>query len=265
VRRPGAVPADQVMKPSVPGGNRHTSPHVGPVLGPPVIALGYIRRSKESGARTVSLEDQRARIEAYCEERGWRLAEVLADDGVSGGRRERLERLAERVKATHARAIVVYHLDRFARDLAATLDYLRRFSRRGVELHVVGRGQVEADTATGFIVTAVEGLAAEHYRRVISEKTRDALARLRANGRRVSRFARYGYRLAPGRRLVVNPTEQVVLGKIVALRDQGFSLRAISRALATQGALARNGRPFGPSTLLGIVRNRTVPNTKHVR
>jgi len=156
----------------------------------------------------VSLEDQRARIEAYCEERRWRLAEVLADDGVSGGRRERLDRLAERVTATHARAIVVYHLDRFARDLAATLDYLRRFSRRGVELHVVGRGQVEADTATGFIVTAVEGLAAEHYRRVISEKTRDALARLRANGRRVSRFARYGFQLAPGRRLIVNPREQ---------------------------------------------------------
>jgi len=29
------------------------------------IALGYVRRSKESGARTISLEDQRARIEAY--------------------------------------------------------------------------------------------------------------------------------------------------------------------------------------------------------
>ena len=233
MRRSRGVPADQVMKSSVSGGNRPAAPHVGPVLGPPVIALGYVRRSKESGARSVSLEDQRARIEAYCEERRWRLAEVLADDGVSGGRRERLDRLAERVKATHARAIVVYHLDRFARDLAGTLDYLRRFSRRGVELHVIGRGQVEADTATGFIVTAVEGLAAEHYRRVISEKTRDALARLRANGRRVSRFARYGFQLAPGRRLVVNPTEQVVLSKIVALRDQGFSLRAISRALAT--------------------------------
>ena len=209
----------------------------------------------------MSLEDQRARIEAYCQEREWRLAEVLADDGVSGGRRERLERLAERVKATHARTIVVYHLDRFARDLAATLDYLRRFSRRGVELHVVGRGRVEADTATGFIVTAVEGLAAEHYRRVISEKTRDALARLRANGRRVSRFARYGYRLAAGRRPVVNPREQIVLGKIVVLRDRGVSLRAISRALATQGRLGPERRPFCPSTLLGIVLNRTVTNT----
>jgi hypothetical protein len=57
------------MKPSVSGSNGPAAPHVGPVLGPPVIALGYVRRSKESGARTVSLEDQRARIEAYCEER----------------------------------------------------------------------------------------------------------------------------------------------------------------------------------------------------
>src|SRR5438132_13401400 len=47
------------------------------------IALGDVRRSKESGARTISLEDQRARIEAYCRERRWSLAEVLADDGVS--------------------------------------------------------------------------------------------------------------------------------------------------------------------------------------
>jgi len=92
VRRLGGVPADQVLKPSVSGGNRPAAPHGGPVLGPP-IALGYVRRSKESGARTVSLEDQRARIEVYCQERGWRLTEVLADDGVSGGRRARLDRL----------------------------------------------------------------------------------------------------------------------------------------------------------------------------
>ena len=47
---------------------------------------------------------------------------------VGGG----LERLAERVKITGARAIVVYHMDRFARDLAATLDFIRRFARQGV-------------------------------------------------------------------------------------------------------------------------------------
>ena len=43
-------------------------------------ALGYIRRSKESTARTISLEDQRAMvgIADYCRAHGWPLAEVLA-------------------------------------------------------------------------------------------------------------------------------------------------------------------------------------------
>ena len=217
-------------------------------------AIGYVRRSKESGARTVSLEDQRERVAAYCLEHGWQLAEVLADDGVSGGRRERLDRLAERVRVTGARFIVVYHLDRFARDLAGTLDYLRRFARRGVELHVVGRGRVEADTAAGFIVTAVEGLAAEHFRRVISEKTRDALARLRAKGRRVSGHAPYGYRFGPEARVITDRNEQVTLSTIAALAREGLSLRAISRRLAERGRVARNGRPFAAQTLARLVR-----------
>ena len=51
---------------------------------------------------------------------------------MSGGQRESL---AERVNATRGRAIVAYHFDRFARDLAATLDYLRRFARHGVDLN----------------------------------------------------------------------------------------------------------------------------------
>jgi len=177
---------------------------------------------------------------------------------VSGGRRERLDRLTERVRVTGARALVVYHLDRFARDLAATLDYLRQFSRRGVELHVVGRGRIEADSATGFIVTAVEGLAAEHYRRVISEKTRDALARLRSQGRRVSRWAPYGWRLAPGGRLRPDPKEQVILGRIAALHASRLSLRGISRALAAQGIRARSGQPFAPKVLRTLVTNRPV-------
>src|SRR5262245_46206857 len=62
------------------------------------VAIGYTRRSKESGAHTVSLDDQRERIDAYCREHGWALAEVLVDDGVSGGRRERLDRIAAAVR-----------------------------------------------------------------------------------------------------------------------------------------------------------------------
>lgn len=51
------------------------------------------------------------------------------------------------------------------------LDTLHAFARRGVELHVVGRGKVEAATASGFLVTSIEGVVSEHFRRVVSEKT----------------------------------------------------------------------------------------------
>jgi site-specific DNA recombinase len=221
-------------------------------------ALGYVRRSKESSARTVSIEDQRARIADYCQTQGWQLIEIVTDDGVSGGRRERLARLAERVKATGVTFVVVYNLDRFCRDVAGMLDTLRAYARRGVALYVVGRGQIEVESASGFLTAGVEGLMAEHYRHVISEKTRDALARLRATGRRTSRFPPYGFRLAPGALLVPDPQEQVTLACIATLRASGLSLRAISQKLAAKGILARNGRPFAPMTLARLVTIRPV-------
>jgi site-specific DNA recombinase len=224
-----------------------------------VTALGYARRSKESGARTVSLEDQRERIAAYCTAQGWQLAEIVVDDGVSGGRRERLDRIAARVRATRARAVVVYHLDRFARDVAGLLDSVRGFSRRGVDLHVVGRGRVEVDSASGFLLTGVEGLMAEHYRRLIGEKTRDALARLRAAGRRYSGAPPYGYRLAGDNRGLEPDAAEQARVMLVRQLAPGRSLRVLAAELAARGVLARNGRPFAPMTLSRLVaaqRNR---------
>ena len=43
------------------------------------------------------------------------------------------------------------------------------------------------------------------------------------------------------------------------------SARALAPSdLPGPGVLAGNGHPFGPPMLIGIVRNRTVPNTKEV-
>lgn len=228
-----------------------------------MLALGYTRRSKESTARTVSLDAQRHAVADYCARQGWQLAEVLEDDGISGGRRERLERLAARVKATGARYVVVYHLDRFARDLAGMLDSLRRFARQGVELHVVGRGRVETDTAAGYLVAGVEGLMAEHYKKLVSEKTRDALARLRQQGRRFTRVAPYGYAFREGR-METETLEQAVLTRIGELRGLGHSLRRMAEALTAEGQLARGGAPFRASTLAVLVHRRSAVDSAAV-
>jgi DNA invertase Pin-like site-specific DNA recombinase len=50
-------------------------------------ALGYIRVSSEEQADSgLGVEAQRQRIAAYCAMKGLRLAEVLEDPGISGGK-----------------------------------------------------------------------------------------------------------------------------------------------------------------------------------
>ncbi len=223
-------------------------------------AIGYVRRSKESDTKTVSLEGQTEKITSYCNEKGLKLAELVTDDGVSGGDRDRLERLESVVRRHKAQAVVVYHLDRFARDVAALLDKLRAYRKRGIKLHVVGRGEIEVDSATGFLVTGVEGLMAEHYRRLIGEKTRDALARLKAKGRRFSRIVPYGYRITEdGVHLEADSDEQEVIEIIWTATG---SVRSISKELAARGIVSRNGKPFSSASLWRIVSNRPVRNIK---
>lgn len=48
-------------------------------------AIDYMRRSKETGARMVSLEEQAARIRAYCEAQRWALAELVTEARRAGG------------------------------------------------------------------------------------------------------------------------------------------------------------------------------------
>jgi DNA invertase Pin-like site-specific DNA recombinase len=221
------------------------------------VAVGYIRRSHESDARTVSLAAQRAAIEAYTRAQGWTLEGIVSDDGKSGGRRERLAILAERVKATGASRVVVFHLDRLARDIVATLDSIRAFAKKGIELHVPGRGVIEVQSATGFLTTSMEGMIAEHYRRLCAERTRSALGHLRSVGKRWTKTPRFGERWTQAGGVEPDPVEQAVIIKVQTLRAAGKSLRAISVELAAAGMLARSGRALSAETLASILRAAT--------
>lgn len=237
-----------------------------------MIALGYLRRSKESEKKdkrtgqvlekshVVSLETQAAAIRAYCATHGWTLIMLPPDDGVSGGQRNRLTRIEQAIQQSQAGAVVVYHLDRFARDLAALLDTLRAWRRRGVQLHVVGRGEYRGDTAATYLQTWAEGGIAEHYRLLVAEKTRDALAHLRSLGKRywgagICGQPPYGFRWTPAGGIEPEPREQATLATLHALaQENGHSLRALSRHLAAEGHLARSGRPFAPAMVRKLLR-----------
>ncbi len=221
-------------------------------------ALGYVRVSTEEQAREgVSLDAQRQSIEAHAEAQGWELVGIEADNGVSGKRmsnRPGLQRALRALKGHKADALLVVALDRLSRTTTDVLNIAARSEREGWQIHAA-QAQVDAGSAQGeFLLTLQAGLA-QLERRKIGERTRLALAELRRQGRRTSRFPPLGFKWVDGRREKVD-AEQRVLRRILRYRAQGLGKRRIAKALNAAGCMnPRTRGPWTPSTLAHVLRS----------
>lgn len=135
----------------------------------------------------------------------------------------------------------------------APLQSLDLLAKKGIELHVAGRGRMEKKRLAGYTEVGIGAFCAEFYRIQCSEKITDTLGRLKATGRQWSRIAPYGYQYVGG---TVQPHEgeQAVFSMARRLRGRKMSLQRISARLAARGFMARNGKAFGATRLAGILK-----------
>jgi len=174
-------------------------------------AIAYLRRSKKSDEKTVSLKEQEAAVLKYATLQSFTISRVVIDDGVSGGNRERYARIFQALEETGAKAVLCYHIDRFARDVAALLDNLEQFKKQGVELWTVGRGRIETARSDQLLMTGVEALVAEYQRKVSGEKTKAALMLLKRNDKRYSGKPPWGYRFMENEVIEIPEQQQALL------------------------------------------------------
>ena len=158
-------------------------------------AIGYIRRSKASDDRTISLLEQQRQVEDYCSRLGHEVAGTVVHDGVSGAKRARWDDIYRLLAETGSKVLVVYNQDRLARDGAGLMDNLTRISLElGIEVHEVGTGLMDIRKATAKFAIAVRGATDEFYRDLIREKTTDALRYKKSRNMRYNYKAPLGYR-----------------------------------------------------------------------
>jgi DNA invertase Pin-like site-specific DNA recombinase len=195
---------------------------------------GYIRVStEEQAAEGVSLDAQRAKLEAYATMRGLELVEIFVDAGVSAGKPlESRKGGADLLRALRRRknapkAVVALKLDRLFRNAGDCLATVEAWDRRGLALHLLDLGGSTLDTGSAmgrFFLTVMAG-AAELERNLTRERTADALAHKKARGERVGQVP-FGYQAA-GADLVEHDDEQRTIAEIRSMRADGLSLRAI--------------------------------------
>jgi site-specific DNA recombinase len=206
--------------------------------------VGYIRVSTDGQvADGVSLDAQREKIAAYCTLHGAELLDVPADEGISGKRadnRPGLQRalvLACKYKAV----LVVYSLSRLARSTRECLDLKDRLDRCGARL-VSLTENIETDTPGGELYFTIVAAFAQMERRMISERTKMALAHKRSRGERISGRLPVGYKLADdGVSLAHDPAGQHALAVLRSLRADGLSYARIVREMNARSIPAANG------------------------
>lgn len=217
------------------------------------LAVGYVRVSKadrdESNEKRASLsvEAQRAAIEAWAERTGRTIVGVFAEeDGeVSGDDPvDRSPALLEALGAIEdhgARWLVAVRRDRVARDVEKAGDVQRRLARLGARIVTPdGLGEQQESATTRFVWRIVDA-ANQFELELIRERTAEALAAKRAKGERVGTIP-YGKRLGAGKLLEDDPDEQKVIEEIVALNREGKTAARIARLLTRRRVRRRGGK-----------------------
>jgi len=178
-----------------------------------VRAALYARVSTHVGQNP---EMQLAELRAYCQRRGWEIAGEYVDVGISGAkeRRPELDRLLAECRRRRADAVVVYRYDRFARSLRQLVNALCDFDALGIQFVSLHEG-VDTSTPNGRLVFGIFASIAEFERELIRERVRSGMAAARARGARIGR-----------------PRKSLDANRIVDLRAQGASWRAIARELS---------------------------------
>lgn len=183
-----------------------------------VRAVGYVRVStKEQAISGLGLEAQVKAIEEECDRRGWLLASVEQDAGVSTRRAVMpgLERAIDACRGGEVSVLVVAKLDRLARSVGKFAAIVDLANKEGWDLVVLDPA-VDLTTPMGRAMAGVAAVFAQLERDLISQRTKDGLAISRAKG------------ILPGLRSTI---DERTVKRIVREYGKGKSLRSIAEGL----------------------------------
>lgn len=177
--------------------------------GQAVRAIGYLRVSTdEQAASGAGLDAQRRAVEAEAARRGW-MINLVVDGGYSAATLQRpgLAKVLEELDGRRASVLVVSKLDRLSRSVSDFSLLLDQARQRGWSVVCLDLG-VDTTTATGELLANIVCSTAQYERRLIGQRTKDALAARRAAGVKLGRprlldpavAAGSGRRVQPARR-----------------------------------------------------------------
>lgn len=146
----------------------------------------YARVSTSNSGQDPTMQTRE--LEEYCQHRGWDIAGVYVDVGVSGAKdsRPELNRLMADAHQRRFNAVLVWKLDRFGRSLRHLVNALAEFEALGVAF-ISLKDNLDLSTPAGRLMFQIIGAMAEFERSLIVERVKAGMRNARAKGKRIGR------------------------------------------------------------------------------
>ena len=170
---------------------------------------------------------QTRELEEYAQRRGWTIAGLYVDTGVSGSKvsRPELDRLMGDARRRRFDTVAVWKFDRMARSVSHLLRVLEEFRALNIDF-VSLTESIDTSSPLGKMIFTVLGAVAELERDLIRERVRAGLRNALAKGRTLGRP-----------RVAVDPLQ------VAARRAAGQSWGAIAAELGIGEGTARRACP----------------------
>jgi len=217
-------------------------------------AVGYYRYSSHRQGEQ-SIEGQQAAARRYAEENGLIIIHEYIDRAMTGRNDSRAE-FQQMLKDTgkdQFGTVIVWKVDRFGRNREEIAFNKHRCKKNGVK--VVYVAESIPDSPEGIILESVlEGMA-EYYSKQLSQNILRGIRASAEKGQSLGGNRPLGYMTGQDKRLIVDPDTAPTVRLIFDMYASGTSCAEIIRSLNAKGLRTIQGKPFGKSSILRILKN----------
>jgi DNA invertase Pin-like site-specific DNA recombinase len=197
----------------------------------------------EQSRSGAGLTAQREAILAECKRRGWTLVEIFEDCGYSAKdlKRPGVQAALDALEGGRADALCVAKLDRLSRSMLDFSAIMATATKQSWSLVALDCA-VDTTTPAGEAMANVLATFSQFERRLIGQRTRDALAVKKAQGVRLGR---------------PRTLSDDIVARIVKQRRRGQTLKAIADTLNEQEVpTAQGGRQWYPATVRAVLMSK---------
>jgi DNA invertase Pin-like site-specific DNA recombinase len=219
--------------------------------------IAYVRVSTAEQVDGFGLTVQRKAIADYAKVNGLRLLRTVSDEGISGSNgldaRKGLAEVLTVVESGQVSGLVVYRLDRLARDLILQETLMTRMRKAGVEVLSVTEPDIDSEDGTRVLVRQILGAVSQYERALIRSRMMGGRAAKIASGGYGGGRPPFGWR-AENKELVPEPREQEAIALVRQLADEGLSSRQIAARLQETGHRPKVGVRWSSTQVLRVIQ-----------